>query len=335
MRQDDIFSVPAVAAVVAMNQPPGKRLSGVVWLLVGAGIVTLAGYAIAWRINSGGQEAPLPWLLRFGREGSWTGPKHFDWSRLPVYANSLALAATGRVWPLMEDGAWRGLAYLFAILAPGILLRGTAPNLRLGIPILITLIGRALFHSWFEADNYEWLVLPFAFVVAFASGLANGEPATARATRIGALIFLAVVAAGILFAHVWDSWRLRDRNLMDAIEEASSVDRQEWRFLAHGARVGTALRLLGIPYTDISPKGSGEGEFFRRLGEEIQASPVPTIVIHDRFVMDGMPYTLRHQTPIAIDEADIPGWELMRRNGRAFAGRWRPPGPDSKPVESR
>jgi hypothetical protein len=331
MRQDDIFSVPAVAVALAMGLPAGKRLSGVAWLLIGAGLVTIAGYGIAWWINtSGGLEAPIPWLLRFGREGSWTGPKHFDWSRLPVYSNSLALAATGRVWPRMDDNAWRGVAYLFAILAPGIALRGTSPKLRLGVAILITLVGRAFFHSWFEADNYEWLVLPFAFVIAFASGLAHGDAATPRGARIAGLVFLGGLSLWILTAHAWDSWKLRERNLMAAIEEATNVDHGKWRFLALGARVGTGFRLLGIPYVEISTKGSGEGEYLPRVGEEILRNPVPTIVIHDRFVMDGMPYTLRHEGPIALDTGDLPNWELVRRSGRAYAGRWRPPVPETQ-----
>ena len=321
--------IPGVAVAIALGRPKGTRLLGVFWVMLGAGLATIAAYGAAWVVG-GGDEGPVEWLFRFGREGSWTGPKYFDWSRVPVYVNSFAVAATGRLWSDLEIHPLLGVGYLAAVLVPGLMLRGSAPNLRLGVPIVLTLVPRALFHSWYEADNFEWLMLPFAFVVGFAAGLARGEPATPLLLRRFGVGLLLALAGWFLVAHAADSWKLRERNLMAAIEEATNLDRTKWRFLAYGARVGEGLFLLRLPYEDVSPKGSDVNDLFRRLAEQLARHPVPTVVIADRFVMDGMPHTARNQWPWALDTMDLPGWEIMRRNGRAYAGRWVPPVPETR-----
>jgi hypothetical protein len=137
---------------------------------------------------------------------------------------------------------------------------------------------------------------------------------------------LLCLSGWLVIAHGVETWKLRDRQLMSSVEEATSVDRTQWRFLAYGARIGEALYLLRIPFLDISPGGSDSAEFHRRLGEELELHPVPTIVIADRFVMDGMPHTARSEWSWSVDTAPLEGWELLRRRGRAYAGRWVPKG---------
>lgn len=330
LRQDNLFSIPAVAAAFAFGRQKGSRAGPVFGMLLIAGIITVAGYAIAWWVNCGGNERPFAWLTRFGRDGPWTGPKHFTLERMPVYASTFAVAMTGRLWPIPDHSALRGLAYVAAILIPALFLRGNNPNVRLGVPIVITLAGRALFHSWYEADNYEWLVLPAALIVAFGSGLARGEPATPVVARGVGASMLVVLSIFVIGSHGLDTWKLRERVLMSAIEEAADVDQPHWRFLVDGARVGVGLRILGIPYEDLSPRGTESENMLSRLQRELAIKPVPTIVIADRFVMDGMPHTARNQWPWAVDHIDLPGWEILRRGGRAFAARWRPPRPETE-----
>jgi hypothetical protein len=332
LRQDNLFSIPGVAAIFALGRPAGMRLRATFGMLCVAGLITIAGYAAAWWINCGGREGPIHWMLRFGREGSWTGPKHFTFERMPVYVSTFATAVTGRLWPLPDDRAIRGLAYLFAFLVPGLLLRGTTPNVRIGIPIAMTLAARAPFHWWYEADNFEWLVLPVAFVLAFAANLARGEPATSLWIRRVGIVFLIGLGFGILWAHGLDTWKLRERKLMLSVEQAVDVDRARWRFLVDGGRTGAALSIMRIPYLDLSRGENGTVDILARLQEELERRPVPTTVIADRFVMDGMPHTARSDWPWPVDQLGLPGWQILRRDGRAFAGRWTPPQAESSPT---
>jgi hypothetical protein len=67
------------------------------------------------------------------------------------------------------------------------------------------------------------------------------------------------------------------------------------------------------------------------IEQEIARNPIPTIVIADRFVNDGMPDTARTEGRWALDTMDVPEVELVRVEGRAVALRWRPGRPDSGP----
>jgi len=227
------------------------------------------------------------------------------------------------------------------ILIPGILLRGSNPVRGMGVPIAITLIGRALFHSWYEADNFEWLILPIAFVIAYAAGRARGDPATPAIARVSGMAILLGLSAWLLVAHGRATWDLRERQLMSSVEEAARVDYTKWRFLAHEARVGEALYLIGIDqYSGVGPpegkfsyvmsKAPNADDFFELLEVELRKHRVPTIVIADRFVMDGMPDTMRADFVWGLDRGDLPGWDIVRRRGRAYAGRWCPPESESR-----
>jgi hypothetical protein len=343
MRQDNVFIVPGIAWALVRGLPPGRKLRGLVWLGVGVGIATAAAYVVFWWFNVRGQESVFHWLNRFGRGGSWTGPKEFSFSQLPVYCFSVAIAMTGRLSPPGTEREWVGLLYVAGILAPGLLFRGSEWRQGLGIPILLTLIGRALFHSWFEADNFEWLVLPVAFLIAYASSLTRGAPATPPAARVVGGALLLGLIAWVLYAHGAHSWQLRDRQLMRSVEEAVRVDRSRWRFLAYGGRVKEALVMLNVPelkdgaptaegtFLDIAPRGTGVDEFFTMLEAERGRYPIPTIVIADRFVIDGMPFRARLDGTWGIDSNELAGWDIVRRRGRAYLGRWVPPASDSRP----
>jgi hypothetical protein len=321
--------------------PPGRRLRGVVSVAVGVGVATAAAYLAFWWLNVRAEEPFFRWLNRFGHEGSWTGPKEFTLSQLPVYLFSVAIAMTGRLSPPGTEQPWIGALYVVAIVAPGLLLRGSDWRQRLGMPILLTLIGRALFHSWFEADNFEWLVLPVAFLVAWAASLVKGAPATPRLARAAGVAAILGLCAWLLYAHALPTWRLRGRRLMSSVEEAVRVDHARWRFLAYGGRVKEALALLGIPelrdgapraegtYLDIAPRGTDVDQFFALLEEERERYPIPTIVIADRFVIDGMPFRDGLDGIWGIDSNELPGWDIVRRRGRAYMGRWVPP--ESRP----
>jgi hypothetical protein len=53
-------------------------------------------------------------------------------------------------------------------------------------------------------------------------------------------------------------------------------------------------------------------------------------------VVDGMPFRRGLDGTWGIDTNELPGWDIVRRKGRGYAGRWVPPQPQSRPgVESR
>ena len=306
---------------------------------IGVLIATVAGYLAAWLVSRRHDEGFAQWMLRLGLEGSWTGPKGWDLGQLPVYVLSIARMMTGRIAPPFDLEWIQGILYLVALVVPAFLLRGTNPNNRLVMPVVLTLIGRACFHSWYEADNFEWLVMPVALVAAVCAGFCRGEPATGLASRRTGVAMLLALSAWLLIAHGKWTWELRDRKLMTAVDEATRVDRDRWRFVVNGARSAEALYLLGFKphdengpeegtYRDLAIHGGSDAVFLENLTAELQAHPIPTVVITDRFVMDGMPYTAWSDQQWAMDRSDfaLPGFELVRRGNppRAFAARWTP-----------
>jgi hypothetical protein len=336
MRQDNVFMAPGVAAAVAMGLPEGRRLGGLCRLAGGVLLATAAGYGAAWLVSTGGRDPVAQWLTKFGQGGAWTGPATLEWSRLAVHAFTISQAMTGRIAPDSDDQATTGLLYLAAMIVPGILLRGSSPHLRLGVAMLVAVVPRAVFYAWYEADNFEWVVLPVAFAAAFGAGLARGEPVTRPFTReVGAWI-LVLLASWLLAAHGPYTWRLRERTLMTAVAEVARDGGTPWRFLVWEAREGVALYLLGHrDHEQILQRGMTVAEGLEEISRRIEARPVPTVVIADRFVMDGMPYTMKRRFEWVTDwMQNPPNWEIVRKDGRGYAARYRPPDPDSR-AESR
>jgi hypothetical protein len=159
---------------------------------------------------------------RFGRR-SWTGPST-DLSRvtLPrVLVRWLRPSALADGWGHFA----RELAYIASTRPRPVL--NTQSETRCSR--LITLVGRALFHSWTTSNNADllhggvWRVSPTESLrpdFLATPGHRHADP------------------GWLLMAHGAATWKLRERQLMMAIEEATDVDRTKWRFLAHGARVG-------------------------------------------------------------------------------------------------
>jgi hypothetical protein len=320
IRQDNVFVVPGIAWAVLAGSPTGTRLRRGAAVLAVAGIATLAGYAAAWLLVTGGRSGPIAWLLPFGAK-SWSGPASIELARFATYFHSITLAMTGELDPGRVARPLVGLSYPAALVVAGWLLRGDAPRLGLVAPIAATLVGRAFFHTWFEADNFEWLVPQVALVAAAASGAANGRPAMARVPRSAGAVVLAGLAAWLLASHGPWTPGLRRRGLMEAVEEAVRADRTEWQVVAFGERVPTALILLGIPHESVG-RGETIEAAFARIGAARRVRP--TIVVADRIVEDGMPFRFRHPETLArkLDSDPAPpGVDLLRRNGLVYGAR--------------
>jgi hypothetical protein len=224
------------------------------------------------------------------------------------------------------------LAYLGAFLLAGFLLRGSSPRFRLGAPIALTLIGRALFHTWWEAENFEGVILPIVLVVAFSAGLARGEPATRLMwRRFGVGILLSLVA-WLIVAHWPDTWKLRERTFMRGVEEAANVDRTKWRFLAVSGHAHEALELLNVPHGTLN-----EGpKVLDDINEELKAFPQQTTIIFDRRILDGMPFTIRNIVPTPIDTIEVlPCWHRLYQGDVVYGVRWIPPDSSSRPESPR
>jgi hypothetical protein len=339
MRQDNVFVAPGVAWAVAAARPAGARLPAVLKLAAGASIATAAGYVAFWLWSRRADEGLFEWTFRLALDGSWTGPKGFEIGQLPVYVFSIALVMTGRIAAPFDLEWVIGVLYVLAFLVAGFLLRGTTPHRRLVMPVVLTLVGRAAFHSWYEANNFEWLVMPIALVAAVSAGLCHGEPATGTAARRTGIALLLGLTAWLLIAHGKWTWALRERRLMTAVVEVAGPEWRRWRFIANGARPSEALHLLGArpfaegaplagTYRDLAIKGGDDAVFLANLAAELQARPVPTIVITDRFVMDGMPYTAWSEHSWGMDRPgfELPGFELVRKGSppRTYAARFSP-----------
>lgn len=334
LRQDNVFVAPAVAAAVAMAPPREGRWRRVALLAVGVSLAVGAAYVAAFAVAHGPDEDFRRWILRFGLKGAWSGPKTWSFAQVPVHASAFAVAMAGRQWPRDEIHSAMGLLYAGVLLLPAFLLRGSAPRLRLIVPFAIVLLGRTLFFSWYEADNFEWLMLPIALVLAFGAGFAHGEPATRPVARAAGAAILCGLAAWLLVAHGPWTWKLRERHLIQAVKLAANVDWNDWRFIAYGGRVATGLKLIGVPvetgearlghHVDIAVADFGDTSPQVIIEQEVARHPMPTIAITDRFVNDGMPDDLRAPSAWAIDTMDLPGCEVIRFEGRAIAARWKP-----------
>jgi hypothetical protein len=241
---------------------------------------------------------------------------------------------TGRIGPPGELNPILGIAYAAAPIAAGLILRGQSPRLRLASPFALTLAGRCLFHAWFEADNAEWLILPVVLVVAFGSGLTHGMPATPIPWRRVGVAMLVGLALWLLIAHGQSTWEMRDRSFMRVVERAASFGKESSTYVAAGIRADQALTLLRIPHRTVA-----EGhDAVERLAAELNRFPDPTIVIWDRGLIDGMPYTVRHRHSFKFeyDTVQLPAeFERLEQDGMLYGVRWTPPPPASPEGQPR
>jgi hypothetical protein len=328
MRQDNVFIAPGVAAALALGLEKGRRLRGIAAVAIGVGLATAAGYSAA----GGGRSARV--VLQVDRAVRQRRPldrasaiRAFARRSAPVLgrADAHRKARGGGEGCCLDRRRLRGrhrgpgipAARIGGALAPR---RGDAGSPRPATALLRVVRGREL-----RMDG--------------ASGVApRGVRVGSRARRArdsaGVAILLAL-SAWLLFSHGIETWKLRERRLMLAIERVADVDRSKWRFLATESRVGAALHLMGIPYTDLGRHRMTLDDVVLELAREQKEQRVPSIVIVDRFVMDGMPFTRKDgPKPWALDTIpNPPEWELVRWDGVTYAGKWTPsrlqPAPES------
>lgn len=341
LRLDNVLIVPGIVLGLLSGSPRGTRVSRIVAVLLGAGLLSLLAYVGAWMI---GNNNPIPfdrWLLPAGLT-PWMGAPGLTWHRFGLYATGIVIATAGQGSRFGALEPWTGLGVLAAIAAAGVLLRGTTPDRRMLAPALVTLAARALFHTWFEADNFEWLMFPIALVAAASAGIARGAPATGPAARCGAALVLAGLVAWMLGSHLPTTWQGRGRVYMGLVEEAAGLRRAGVRFLAQGETPGTALALLDVPFEKIGEVPGRPDQTIDLIAAELGAHPVETVVIlSDRFVINGQPYMVskRERWRLSFDDlpetltaADGLAVRLFRRDGLTLAARFTPAPRTSRPA---
>jgi hypothetical protein len=299
-----------------------------------SGIITLGLYVAAWLASTRGESDFLAWLPGLGREGAFSGAGRLDGKRFGDYVFMIAVVMTGRIAPPQDANPLFGVAYVAVLLVAAVMLLGRSPRTALAAPFVVTLAGRALFHAWFEADNFEWLILPVALIAAFGAGLARGEPKTGLSWRRAGVVLLLATSIWIVVAHGPYTWRLRDRSFMRSMEAATAVDKTRWRFLAASVRADQALQMLDIPHRNVKEGPNA----LEDVNKELAAFPNPTTIVWDRGLIDGMPYSLRHAREFywEIDTMPVPSfWERLYQDGMVHAVRWTPPDPTSQPASRK
>jgi hypothetical protein len=239
-----------------------------------------------------------------------------------VYIRTFPAALFGVVGDTALDSLECGIAIIVALLIIGAALRGQAPRWALVVALATTVVSRTLFHAWYEADNPEWLIMQLALGVAGIAALAEGAPATTRAARYAGLGLCITLTVTAVYLHGPSTNALRDRKMMASVQAALDDGRDHWRVIAHGGHIGGALTMLAVPHTAV-PQDVGDA--FVRLAAELDPG-LPTLVITDRFALDGMPATVsRFPIRMAIDDlTDAEGVHFMRHHGLVFAVQFNP-----------
>jgi hypothetical protein len=333
LRQDNLAIVPGIAIALASGLPPGGRLRGACRFLLATGLVTLLGYFVFWMVATRGVHRFDHWLPSHGFAPFMGGPG-LSVESLAGYASSIVRAATGQTWPIPETRPWLGLAIVGVLLVAAFLLRGREARTALGGPMLAALACWSLIHAWFEPHNFEWLMLPLAFLAAFGAALARGAPVGPLAIRVAGGGLLAGLIAVQLAVHGPTTWKLRERQFMSAIEDAAGSERAGVLYVAHGVRAGTGLMLTGVSYTTIP-----ENRTIPSVLAEFEGRAQPIVIVTaDRLVLSGMPEAEARRRSLSEPFDLLPdksGLRFVRRQGLVCAIRIDPANADTKPKRAK
>lgn len=330
LRQDNLLLLPAVAAVLAWRLPAGKRLRPVVATLAGVAVATVAGYLVLWRVGAADSSLAEFLFGLVGAEQTWwaqgSGP---DWSHADFHLGVLGVAVAGQQWPAtsIQPHIWLGVGFAGVLILASLLLRGTARHWPFLLACLLVVALRFPFFLWFEPGNYEWWLLPLVLVAACGATLAGGRPATPTVTTrrwIGGGLLVALAAA-VLALHAGSSWRLRDRTLARARDEALELGGPTpgCLYLAYGDRAKAAFDVAGVP-NDMQRLGYRQpAEVVPILGSILQEWPGPVVLLVDRFVGTGMPFRAPDPlAPLLDGYEDAPGERSLRERGRVRVLGW-------------
>lgn len=330
LRADAILVVPGVIAGLLAGKDRGQSVRRVAAWLAIAGAATVAAYLLFWWAQTDGGIPIWKWASSYPAMVShWVSPKGLQLSAFSQHVDALSAAVVGKSWPPDRMNLWIGPSAVVALIAAGILLRGTARVGPLVAAALVTVVVRAVFFSWFDAANPEWSVFTLALAAFFGASLAAGEPRLARAPRIAGGLLLIGIIAGSLLGHGEFTWRLRSRAFIQAMRYAVDQGRG-CRVIVLGPDVDNALNFLRVEHTVLAiPPGAPEA--MPAIAAELAARPEPTLIVFERrapWMVTNVPYLMTHAPPPGLSLDDLPptpGALAIQWDGYTYAIRYSPP----------
>ena len=328
LRQDNILLVPAFMVALDARPALDREAPGPLKTLAATGIATIALYLGCWWVGAG-DVALTDWVFDLAtNEGRAWAPDHGPlMDHVLPHLSASGLAVTGlqfapsRPAATIEHAAI-GVGFMALLLVGGSLLRGD----RRGRPFLlastIAIACRFPFFVWFEPLNFEWWLATLTLIAGMAATLVAGAPVTSsRSKRAGVLVLFSIaILVGI--AHGPGTAKLRDRRLARSRDAAISLGGEpaRCRYLVYGARAHAAFHVVDLPHeTDVltSPDGATVQV---QLAEALARRPIRTVILLDRWIGDGMPWTLRERrdalAPLLDSLEDTPTSRYLREDGR-------------------
>jgi hypothetical protein len=320
LRQDNLLIVPGLALGLWPLLEPGKRTKALLSGLLASAAATLSGYAIFWRLATGGDRSFPDWLLRLSLD-----PQYSDTNLVPNlqwHVDGLGAAVVGRIWQPSEANLWVGPAFVAACLGAGLLLRGTARIRHLTAAVAAIVLVRGIFYTWFDYRNWEWSVLTLILVAWLGSRMAGGAAARPWWARAFGTTILAGAGVAVLSAHAALTVSLAKPRFMGAMRQAVEAG-AGCRFIASGHSPDLGFDFLRIRHVLIHDGP----DLVERVTREVQSRPEPAMVVMDRWIFNGEPCLMVNQgrIPIFLDWMEsTPGLQILRWEGRAYAVRYDP-----------
>jgi hypothetical protein len=313
-RQDNVLAVPGLALVLWPSARPPRRFLRLAAFFVVVGAVTLGVYAFMWWLNAS-SETFGHWMVAAAHSGQWgTG---LTAERMLTHLDAMGDATVGAVWGWDDPKPWVGPTVLGTVLIGGVLLHGTQAAGRFITAMLLTVVIRFFFHSW-------WAPVPQFHVynigaVAAAAAFAARDPSPFLPLRARAGLVLVALAILVTVLCHWPSTRiLRERRLMESVGYAGALSPPGARFMARGTAAQTALWFMGIGSIQMP---HDRATMTKMVAEELRNGR-PLIVFFDRFTLGNRPAALIRpgQHDADLDKvAPTPGTRLVRIDGLVVA----------------
>jgi len=330
LRADAILVVPGVVAAMLSGRDRGPGFRKVAAGLAIAGAATVAAYLGYWWAHTDGGIPVWKWASSYpAMVGHWMDPEGLRLSGFSRHLDSLSAAVVGKSWPLDRMNPWIGLSAVTALLAAGVLMRGTSRVGPLAAGAIVTAAVRGAFFSWFDAANPEWSVFTLALAAFVGASLAAGEPRRPHAARVAGGLLLIAVIAGSLLGHGEFTLRLRSRAFIQAMRHALD-EAPGFRVLVLGPDVHNAMDFLGVEHS-LLPIPLGAPEALPAVMAELAARPEPTLIVVARpapWMVTNVPYLMTHAPPPGLwldDLAPTPERRPIRWDGYTYAIRYAPP----------
>jgi hypothetical protein len=326
IREDNVLIAPGIAAALALEAPPGRRVRRAAGFLALTGAVTLAIYVACWLVAARGRESFFFWLTSLASGPGWAGHYPFAAGPFPTHLDALAASITGRTWGFGNVNVWLGPAFLAALLAAAWLLRGANPWRVHAVAIVPIFVARTAFFMWYASDSPKWSVLTWCLAAQLCAAISGGEARRPAAARFAGGALLAALAAWLLWWHGPLTLRLRETRFIDSVRSAVAAC-PGCRFIAHGYQVSLALEYLDVPHVRVDTHADAA-----RSQEELIAAarsqPTPAMVVLDRHIGIGEPWSMAGQErahyPFIDDRESAPPLHLLKSGGRTYAVHYTP-----------